>query len=70
MSKTHDKARLDWLVELTGASAPALAVAFAAAKLAPINGWPIATSVALAASGVFAAAYCAMRAARWSTRRR
>ena len=40
MSKANDRGPLDWLVELAGASAPAAAAAFAALKLAPINGWP------------------------------
>jgi len=61
MGKTHDRGRLDWLVELTGASAPAVAAAFAAAKLAPANGWALSTAVLVGFGGVFAAAFIAMR---------
>ncbi len=62
MSKAHDRGQLDWLVELLGAAAPACAAAYAAAKLAPDNGWPMATSVLVAGSGAFVAAFTAMRA--------
>ena len=61
MSKAHDRGRLDWLVEVAGASAPAAAAAFAAAKLAPANGWPPGTAVLVGFGVVFALAYIAMR---------
>ena len=61
MSKAHDRGRLDWLVEVAGALAPAAAAAFAAAKLAPANGWPPGTAVLIGFGAVFALAYIAMR---------
>ena len=61
MSKKHDRGRLDWLVELVGASMPAAATAFAAMKLAPINGWALSSAVLLGFGGTFAAAFIAMR---------
>lgn len=61
MSKTHDRGRLDWLVELAGASAPATAAAFAAARLAPVHGWPTSTALLVAFALVFALAFAAMR---------
>lgn len=61
MGQAHDRGRLDWLVELAGASAPALAAAFAAAKVAPVNGWTASIASLIAGVGVFGAAYVAMR---------
>ena len=61
MSKTYDVGRLDWLVEVVGAAAPAAAAAYAAARLAPVNGWPLATAVLVGGGGVFLAAFTAMR---------
>lgn len=61
MSKTHDRGRLDWLVEVVGAAAPAVAAAYAAARLAPVNGWPINIALLVGFSGTFAAAFAAMR---------
>lgn len=61
MNKTHDRRPLDWLVEMAGAAAPAVAAAFAMAKLAPVNGWPIDIAVLAGSSGVFAAAFASMR---------
>lgn len=61
MNDTQDRGRLDWLVELAGASAPALAAAFAAARIAPVNGWTTPIAVLIAGGGVFGAAYLAMR---------
>ena len=61
MGKTHDRGRLDWLVEIMGATAPAAAAAFAAAKLAPVNGWSLSTAVLVGFGGMFAAAFTAMR---------
>ena len=61
MGKTHDRGRLDWLVEIIGAAAPAAAAAFAAAKLAPVNGWSLSTALLVGFGGTFAAAFTAMR---------
>lgn len=61
MSETHDRGQLDWLVELLGAAAPACAAAFAAAKLAPVNGWPMAAAVLAGGGGTFIASFAAMR---------
>ena len=61
MSKTHDRGQLDWLVELMGAAAPAVAAAFAAAKLAPVNGWALSTAMLVGFGGVFVLAFTAMR---------
>ncbi len=60
MSKAQDRGQLDWLVEVAGAAAPAMAAAFAAAKIAPLNGWPVAP-VLLIGAATFAAAFIAMR---------
>lgn len=61
MSNKHDRGQLDWLVELVGAAAPTIAAAFAAAQLAPVNDWPLATAVLVAGGGMFVAAFTAMR---------
>ena len=61
MSKAQDIGPLDWLVELAGAAAPAMAVAFAAAKVAPLNGWPVAPALLIGGATTFAAAFVAMR---------
>ena len=61
MSKRHDRGRLDWLVEIAGAAAPAAAAALAAAQLAPVNGWSLSMAVLVGFGGVFAAAYTVMR---------
>ena len=61
MSKKHDRGQLDWLVEFVGASVPAAATAFAAIKLAPINGWALSPAVLLGFGVTFAAAFIAMR---------
>ncbi len=61
MGNAHDGGRLDWLVELAGAAAPAAAAAFAAAKVAPLNGWSLSTALLAGFGGAFAAAYTAMR---------
>ncbi len=61
MSKRDDRGQLDWLVELAGASAPAAAAAFAAAKLAPLNGWSLSSAVLVGFAAVFAAAFTVMR---------
>lgn len=62
MKKTNDRGQLDWLVELMGAAAPAVAAAFAAARLAPVNGWPIEGAVLAGFGGMFVAAFAVMRA--------
>lgn len=61
MDRGQDRGRLDWLVELAGACAPAGAAGFAAMTLAPAYG--VAPGVALlAGSGaMFALAFIAMR---------
>lgn len=61
MSKAHDRGRLDWLAELAGASAPAAAVAYAALKLAPLNGWAPSLALLAGFGGAFITAYLAMR---------
>lgn len=61
MNKADNRGPLDWLVEVAGASAPALAAAFAAAKLAPINGFSTTIAVVIAGGSVFAVALAAMR---------
>ena len=61
MGKAQDRGRLDWLVEVAGAVAPAFAAAFAAMNLAPLNGWSIPVSILVAGVGVFGAAWLAMR---------
>ena len=61
MSKAQDSGSLDWLVEMAGASAPAIAVAFAAFKVAPLNGWSIAPAMLIGGVATFAAAFTAMR---------
>lgn len=61
MSSKHDRGQLDWLLELAGATAPSIAAAFAAQKLAVANGWTVSSAVLVAGAGVFAAALAAMR---------
>jgi len=61
MDDVRPKARFDWLVDLGGAIAPALAAGFAAFKLAPSLGWPPAAAVAASAAGSFALGLWAMR---------
>lgn len=68
MSKAHDRGRLDWLVEMAGAVAPALAVAFAAFKLAPLNGWAMPIAMLIGGGGAFAAAFVTMRVIPGETR--
>lgn len=61
MGKTQDRGRLDWLVELAGASAPAMAASFAAMKLAPFHGWPFSGAM-LAGFGItFGLSFAAIR---------
>jgi hypothetical protein len=62
MSGGQDRGRLDWLVELAGATAPALAALVAAAKLAPAVGWPMPILAIASGGSVFALAYLAMQA--------
>ena len=61
MSKAQDRGQLDWLVEVAGASAPAMAASFAAAKLAPLNGWPVGPASLIGGVATFAVAFIAMR---------
>ena len=53
--------RLDWLVEVAGALAPAMAACYATLRLAPVNGWPMASFMLGAGFMVFAAAFAVMR---------
>jgi hypothetical protein len=62
MSGGQERGRLDWLVELAGATAPALAALVAAAMLAPAVGWPMPILAIASGGGMFALAYVAMRA--------
>jgi len=61
MSNTDDRGQYDWLVEIAGATAPAAAAAFAAAKLAPDAGWSVSTAVLAGFGGIFAAAFSVIR---------
>lgn len=61
MNKAQDRGQQDWLVEVAGASAPAIAASFAAAMLAPLNGWPIAPAVLIGGAATFAIGFVAMR---------
>lgn len=68
MSKAHDRGQYDWLIEVTGAALPAVAAAFAAAQLAPVNGWPLQGAVLIGGGAMFAAAFAAMRIVPTDTR--
>lgn len=68
MNKRDDRGQFDWLVEIAGASAPAAAAAFAAAKLAPLTDWSLSTAVLVGFGGVFAVAFMAMRIVPAETR--
>lgn len=61
MATGREHRRLDWLVEFAGALAPAIAAGYAAARLAPVLGWPIASLMFGAGIVVFAAAFAVMR---------
>lgn len=61
MNRGQDRGRLDWLVELAGACAPAAAAGFAAAKLAPVYGLPVGTAVLIAFATMCALAFAVMR---------
>jgi len=61
MDKAQDRGQLDWLVEVAGASASALAAAFAAARFASFYGWSVPGAVLGAGAGVFLIAFAAMR---------
>lgn len=61
MSREQNRGRLDWLVEIAGASVPAAAAGFAAARLAPVFGWPSGVAILSCAAGTFVAAFVAMR---------
>lgn len=64
MDIAQPKARFDWLVEMGGATAPALAAGFAAFKLAPSLGFGGASAMMAAAAACFALGFLAMRAVR------
>lgn len=68
MDDAQPKARFDWLVELGGAIAPALAAGFAAYKLAPSLGFGGAGAMMAAAPACFALALLAMHAVRPESR--
>lgn len=61
MSRGQDRGKLDWLVEVVGASAPAAATGFAALKLAPLWGWGLGTAVLSGSGGMFVLAFAVMR---------
>lgn len=61
MATVQRHGRLDWMVEVAGALAPAIAACYAAARLAPVNGWPMASFILGAGVMVFAAAFAVMR---------
>ena len=61
MSKAQDRGQYDWLVELTGAFVLAGAAAFAAGKLAPVNGWSVPVCVAVAGLAALVAGLAIMR---------
>ena len=69
MSKIKDRGRLDWVVEVAGASAPALATAFAAAKFAPVYGWAVPIAALVAGGGAFIVAWVALRVVPLEPRR-
>ena len=62
MSNVHDRGTLDWLAELAGAAAPAMAAAFAASRLAPLYGLAMPGAVLIGGGGAYAIAFLAMRA--------
>lgn len=68
MDNGHNRGRLDWLVELTGASAPAMAAGYAASELAPLNGWPLWLAMLASLGGTFVAAYIALRSMKADAR--
>lgn len=61
MNKARDRGALDWLIEVAGASAPALAAGFAAARLSPLYGWPTVGATLIGGGATFALAFVAMR---------
>lgn len=61
MSRGHDRGRLDWLVELAGACAPATAAAYSAAMLAPDYGVASGAALLVGFGTVFAVAFGVMR---------
>jgi hypothetical protein len=62
MNKGQDRGRLDWLVELAGAAAPAAAMLFAAEELGPELGWSVPALAAASGGGTFVLAFLALRA--------
>ena len=61
MDRGQDRGRLDWLVELAGACAPAAAAGFAAMKLAPAYGFTPGVALLAGSGAMFALAFAAMR---------
>lgn len=61
MSRAQDRGRLDWLVEIIGAVAPAAAAGFAALKLAPAYGFAVETAVLAGFAGTFGLTFATMR---------
>lgn len=62
MSRAGDRGRLDWLVELAGAVAPAAAAGFAAMRLAPLYEVTPATALLIGFGSVFALSFAVLRA--------
>ena len=61
MDRGQDRGRLDWLVELAGACAPAAATGFAAMQLAPAFGFAPGLALLAGSCAMFALAFAAMR---------
>lgn len=61
MDKVHDRGRLDWMVELAGATIPATAAALAAVWLAPVEGWATGNAMLVGFGGTFAMAFAMLR---------
>jgi hypothetical protein len=64
MDDARPKARFDWLIELAGALAPALAAGFAVYLLAPSLGFGGAGAMLVAGAAGFALGFLAMRAVK------
>lgn len=64
METAEHKARFDWLVELAGAAALAVAAGYAALKVAPSLAWPAPVAMTASSLGFFAFGLLAMRAVR------
>ena len=64
MEIAQPRARFDWLVELTGASALAVAAGYAALKAAPFLAWPAPAAMTASGFGFFACGLLAMRSVK------